>query len=82
MKRFIFAAILASTAFGSASAMTTADQLIDGNRVEIMRLVPGADLSNLSNVQVAAITILFSNSENLRSGNNPAGALKVILGWN
>ena len=82
MKRIILSAILAATAAGSASAMTTEDQLVGGNRAEIMRLVPGADLSNLSNIQLAAITSLFSNHENLRSGNNPAGALKVILGWN
>lgn len=82
MKRFIIAATLAALAAGSASAMTTQDQLLGTNRAEIMRLVPNADLSNLSGIQLAAITRLFSSSENLRSGNNPAGQLQVILGWN
>lgn len=82
MKRFIFAAALAALAAGSASAMTTQDQLLGGHRAEIMRLAPKADLNNLSGIQLAAITSLFSNSDNLRSGNDPAGQLFVILGWN
>ena len=44
-------------------------------------MVPNADLDNLTSIQVAAIYGLFSKSENLRTGNDPAGQLKVILAW-
>ena len=40
-----------------------------------------SQLEDLTTRQVAAIYGLFSNSENLRTGNDPAGQLKVILAW-
>ncbi len=82
MKLFILAAILAATATGSASAQRAADQTLGGHRVEVTRMAPGADLSNLSHAQLVAISALFSNREDMKPDNNPKGALQVILGWN
>ena len=47
---------------------------------QILRLVPDADLSSLTNAQYAQLVSLFSNSENLSAGANPAGAVKAIIG--
>lgn len=61
--------------------MVAKDQLPAYIRHDIVHMVPNADLDNLTTRQVAAIYGLFANSDNLRSGNDPAGQLKVILGW-
>lgn len=80
MKRIVLAsAIVAATAFG-ALAQTAPVTLSSAIQSQIMTLVPGADLSNLSNAQYAQLVSLFSNSENLSAGSNPAGAVSAILG--
>lgn len=80
MKRIVIASVLvAASAFG-AVAQTAPVALSSAIESQIMTLVPGADLSNLTTSQYAQLVTLFSNSENLRSGENPAGQVKVILG--
>ncbi len=76
MKHFIIAAVLAGAAATSSFASTG---LSGVTQVEVKRLVPGADLSNLTPIQVAQIESLFVNSDNLNSGNNPAGKIMRIL---
>jgi hypothetical protein len=80
MKRIILAtALIAASAVG-AFAQTAPVALSSAIQSQIQTLVPGADLSNLSNAQYAQLVTLFSNSDNLSSGSNPAGAVKAILG--
>ncbi|NJM82376.1 MAG: hypothetical protein HC844_07670 [Tabrizicola sp.] len=79
MTRFLIAtALVAASAFG-ATAQTAPVALTAATEAEVLRLVPDADLSNITNAQYARIVSLFSSSENLRAGNDPKGALKVIL---
>lgn len=79
MKRIILAsALLAASAFG-AFAQSAPVALSSSIQSQILTLVPDADLSSLSNVQYAQLVTLFSNSENLSAGSDPAGAVKAIL---
>lgn len=82
MKRIALATVLALATVGSASAMTSFTELPHGVKLEVQRLVPNADLTNLTAAQRAAIEQIFASSENTRSGNDPAGAVKAILNWN
>jgi hypothetical protein len=80
MKRFILAtALVAASAFG-AVAQEAPVALSSAIQSQILTMVPGADLSNLTNAQYAQLVSLFSSSDNLGSGDNPAGAIKAILG--
>jgi hypothetical protein len=76
MKRIILASIVALSAATGAFA---GNGLSSAIAVEVNRLVPGADLVNLSVSQISRLESLFVNSENLRSGENPAGQIQVIL---
>ncbi len=81
MKRLIATAAILATLGTSAFAMVSKHQISNNLKQQITQMVPNADLDNLTNIQIAAIYGLFSKSENLRVGNDPAGQLKVILGW-
>jgi hypothetical protein len=79
MKELLLAsALVAASGFG-AFAQEAPVALSASITAQIMTLVPDADLSNLTNVQYAQLVSLFANSENLRSGSNPAGAIKAIV---
>jgi hypothetical protein len=83
MKQFVIAAVLAAAGATAASAdaygYAGSNGLSETLRVEVQHLVPGADTSNLSPAQIGALQLLFDNSDNLRSGENPAGKVQVIL---
>ena len=80
MKRFILAtALVAASAFG-AGAQQAPVALSSAIQSQIQTLVPGADLSNLTNAQYAALVSLFSNSDDVRPGADPTGTIKAILG--
>ncbi len=79
MKRIILATTLIAATATGAFAQSAPVMLSSAIESQIMTLVPNADLSNLTNSQYARFVFLFSSSENLRSGENPAGAVKVIL---
>jgi hypothetical protein len=79
MKRFLLASALIASAATGAVAQTSSLALSSAIEWQIQSWVPGADLSNLSSSQYARIVSLFSSSENLRTGNNPAAEIKVIL---
>ena len=80
MKRILIATVIALAGTTASFAATGPDGLSQALRLEVSRLAPNADLNNLSAKQVSAIEALFVDSENLRSGSNPAGAIGVILG--
>lgn len=80
MKRIaLVTAFVAATASG-AFAQQAPVPLSSAITSQIMAWVPNADLSNLTNAQYAQLVSLFANSDNLRSGNDPAGQVKVIIG--
>lgn len=79
MKRILLATTLIAATATGAFAQSAPVMLSSSIQSQILTLVPNADLSNLTNSQYARFVFLFSSSENLRSGEDPAGAIKVIL---
>jgi hypothetical protein len=80
MKSLVLAsALVAASAFG-AIAQEAPVALSSAITSQILRLVPDADLSGLTNAQYAQLVSLFANSENLSAGADPAGAIKAIIG--
>ncbi len=80
MKHIVLAAALVAASAAGAFAQTAPIMLSSAIQSQIQTLVPGADLSTLTTVQYAQLVSLFSNSDNLNAGNNPAGAVEAILG--
>lgn len=80
MKSFALAtALVAVTAAGAFAQEAAPVPLSSAIQSQILAWVPNADLSNLTNSQYARLVTLFSKSENLRAGEDPAGQVKVIL---
>ncbi len=79
MKRFLLASALIAAAATGAIAQTSTVELTSATTGQILQWVPNADLSNLTTMQYAQIVSLFANADNLRTGNDPAGQVKVIL---
>jgi hypothetical protein len=80
MKSLVLASALVAVSALSAVAQEAPVTLSSALTAQILTLVPNADLSNLTNAQYAQLVTLFSNSENLSAGANPAGAVKAIIG--
>jgi hypothetical protein len=80
MKRILLVTVLALSAGTAVYADSMAGTVNAGVALEVSRLVPGADLNTLSRGQVAALENFFADSENLRSGNDPANKIRVMLG--
>ena len=80
MKSFVLATALVAVSSFGAFAQTSPVALSSAIQSQITTMVPGADLTNLTTAQYARIVSLFSSSDNLRAGNDPAGQIKVILG--
>lgn len=80
MKRIVLAATVVAMTALTAGAQTAPVALSAAIQAQILALVPGADLSGLTNVQYAQFVTLFANSDNLSAGANPAGAVGAILG--
>ena len=79
MKRIaLVTALVAATATG-AFAQQAPVQLSSAIQSEILSVLPGADLSSLSNSQYAQIVSFFSNSENTRTASDTAQGVKAIL---
>lgn len=80
MKRIVLAtALVAASTFG-AFAQQSPVALSSAIQSQILALVPGADLSDLTNAQYVRLSNLFSNSDDLRPGADPSGTIKAILG--
>ena len=78
MKHIVLAALVATAGVGAASAQGYAD-LSNSTRLQVLQLVPSADLSNLNATQVLRLENLFDSSEELKAGSNPAGKVQTIL---
>ena len=79
MKRILLVTALALTTGTAVYADSMSGALNSGVALEVSRQVPGADLNGLSRSQILAIENIFVDSENLRSGSDPAGTIRVIL---
>ncbi|MCX7287817.1 MAG: hypothetical protein NTW20_09725 [Rhodobacterales bacterium] len=79
MKRIALASALVALSALGAIAQNAPVPLSAAIQSQILMLVPGADLSSLTNVQYAQLVSLFSNSDNVSAGANPVGAVKAIL---
>jgi hypothetical protein len=80
MKRIVLAAALvAASAFG-AVAQEAPVALSSAIQSQILSLVPGADLSNLTNSQYAQLVSFFADSENLNTRAGAAQDIEAILG--
>lgn len=79
MKRIVLATALVAASAVGAFAQSSSVMLSSAIESQIMTMVPGADLTNLTTSQYARLVTLFSTSENLRNGNDPVGQVKVIL---
>jgi hypothetical protein len=77
MKKIILASVIALSAGTAAFATGSVSNAI---AVEVNRLVPGADLSNLTLSQASRLHTLFSKAENLNASENPVNQIQVILG--
>ena len=71
------ALILATASTAMATVASTA--LSATTKADVQTFVPGVDLSNLTSAQVAQFNALFVNSDMLRAGENPSGAIRAIL---
>ena len=79
MKRIaLVTALVAATASG-AFAQQAPVQLSSAIQSEIMSVLPGVDLSSLTNAQYAQLVTFFSNSENTRTASDTTQGVKVIL---
>ncbi|MDZ4086829.1 MAG: hypothetical protein U1E69_08500 [Tabrizicola sp.] len=79
MKSFALAsALVALTAVGSFAQQAPV-ALPSSISSQIMTVLPGADLSNLTNSQYAQIVGFFADSENTRTASGTAQGVKAIL---
>jgi hypothetical protein len=79
MKSLILAAAMILAAASGTLAQTSSVQLSSAIESQILQWIPDADLSSLTTMQYAQIVSLFASSDNLRTGNHPAGQVKIIL---
>lgn len=79
MKTLVLAsALVAASAIGSFAQQAPV-ALPSSIAAEILTVLPGADLSSLTNSQYAQIVTFFSNSENTRTASDTAQGVKAIL---
>lgn len=76
MKRFALAALVALSAAPAAVAMPGSQLLSNADRAEIGRIVPNADLSNLSLAQAAALSAAINSDGR---DNSVGGQIRAIL---
>jgi hypothetical protein len=77
MKRLILATVAIITVAPAAFAMAPAQQVLsNADRAEIQRIVPKADLSDLSLADAGALAATLSSDSR---GNNVGGQIRAIL---
>ena len=79
MKRALLSITLLLATASVVFAQTAPMRLSPTAIAKVKAFVPNADLENLTVVQYAQIVTLLDNSNNLRAGEDPDGAIKVIL---
>ena len=79
MKRVLLSVTLLFATASVVFAQTAPIRLSPTAIAQVKTYVPNADLENLTVVQYAQLVTLLDNSHNLRAGEDPDGAIKVIL---
>lgn len=79
MKRIALITALVAASASGAFAQQAPVQLSSAIQSEILSVLPGADLSSLTNAQYAQIVSFFSNAENTRTASDTAQGVKAIL---
>lgn len=75
MKTILTAAAIAVAAAGTASAMTSPEQLINSVQSRIDTVVSGVDVHALSDAQIAALHLALSSED----GGEKRSSVKAIL---
>lgn len=75
MKLFAATALIVATVAGSSAFAMTGAPLSSAIAYEVTKIVPGADLSNLSNAQIAELNGIFASTDEY-SDIGLAGAVK------
>lgn len=79
MKHLMLATALVAASAVGAFAQQAPVALPSSISSQIMTVLPGADLSSLSNSQYAQIVSFFADSENTRTASGTAQGVKAIL---
>jgi hypothetical protein len=79
MKSFALATALVAVSAIGAFAQQAPVALPSSITSQIMTVLPGADLSSLTNSQYAQLVTFFADSENTRTASGTAQGVKAIL---
>jgi hypothetical protein len=79
MKRIALATALVALSAAGAFAQQAPVALPSSIASEIMMVLPGADLSSLTNSQYAQIVTFFADTENTNTASGTAQGVKAIL---
>ncbi|HEY6917630.1 MAG TPA: hypothetical protein VI412_00105 [Tabrizicola sp.] len=79
MKSFALATALVAVTAAGAFAQQAPVALPSSITAEILTVLPGADLSSLTNSQYAQIVSFFADSENTNTASGTAQGVKAIL---
>jgi hypothetical protein len=79
MKSFALATALVALTAATSYAQQAPVALPSSVASQILTVLPGADLANLTNSQYAQIVTFFADSENTRTASGTAQGIKVIL---
>lgn len=79
MKSFALATALVAASAVGAFAQQAPVALPSSITAEILTVLPGADLSSLTNSQYAQIVSFFADSENTRTASGTAQGVQAIL---
>lgn len=79
MKRIALVAALAAVTATGAFAQQAPVQLSSAIQSEIMSLIPGVDLSSLTNSQYAELVTFFADTENTNTAAGTAQGVRAIL---
>ena len=79
MKSFAFATALVALSAVGSFAQQAPVALPASITAEILTVLPGADLSSLTNSQYAQIVTFFADSENTNTASGTAQGVKAIL---
>lgn len=81
MKRTVATLAIAAAGFTATLAPAAAGFLNSSDLMQIQRVVPSADVSNLTLAQEAALVSLIVSGDIRKADENPQGQIRNILSW-
>lgn len=79
MKRIVLATALVAVSAVGAFAQQAPVALPSSIAAQVTAVLPGVDLSNLTNAQYAQLVTFFGKSENVRTASDISQGVKVIM---